>query len=113
MPPPRRRARPRRAELRRAASHVGSARRSRALHAIPFATMDFQTHTIAAAVHGRFLVRPGPPERLLIGFHGYAETAEKHLEDLTKIRGGENWTVALVQALHPFYTARSQQVVAS
>ena len=50
---------------------------------------------------------------MLIGFHGYAETAEKHLEDLLKIRGIENWTVASVQALHPFYTSRSQQIVAS
>jgi predicted esterase len=71
------------------------------------------THSIAATVHGRFLVQPGPPKRLLIGFHGYAETAEKHLEDLTKIRGAQNWTVVSVQALHPFYTARTQQVVAS
>ena len=70
-------------------------------------------HTIAATVHGRFIVREGPPERVLIGFHGYAETAEKHLEDLLKIRGIENWTVASVQALHPFYTSRTQQVVAS
>jgi len=72
-----------------------------------------QEHTIAATVHGRVLVRPGPPERLLIGFHGYAETAEIHLEQLLKIAGIENWTVAAVQALHPFYTARTQQIVAS
>ena len=69
--------------------------------------------TIAATVHGRFLVRPGPPERLLVGFHGYAETAEIHLEELLKIPGIEKWTVAAVQALHPFYTARTQQIVAS
>ena len=75
--------------------------------------MDFQTHTIAATVHGRFLVREGPPQRLLVGFHGYAETAEVHLDELLKIRGIDNWTVASVQALHPFYTARTQQVVAS
>jgi len=49
--------------------------------------LTFQEHTIAATVHGRFLVRPGPPERLLIGFHGYAETAEIHIDELLKIRG--------------------------
>ena len=75
--------------------------------------MDFQTHTIAARMHGRFLVREGPPQRLLVGFHGYAETAEVHLDELLKIRGIDNWTVASVQALHPFYTARTQQVVVS
>jgi predicted esterase len=75
--------------------------------------LTFQEHTIAATVHGRFLVRPGPPERLLIGFHGYAETADIHINELLKIRGVENWTVAAIQALHPFYTARTQQIVAS
>jgi predicted esterase len=71
------------------------------------------THTIAATVHGRFLVRQGPPERLLLGFHGYAETAEIHIEELSRIRGIDRWTVAAIQALHPFYTARTQQVAAS
>jgi predicted esterase len=75
--------------------------------------LTFQQHTLAATVHGRFVVQPGPPDRLLVGFHGYAETAEKHLEDLVKIRGIEKWTVASIQALHPFYTARTQQIVAS
>src|SRR5207253_9601007 len=71
------------------------------------------THTIAATVHGRFVVRDGPPERVMIGFHGYAETAETHLDELAKIRGIDRWTIASVQALHPFYAARTQQVVAS
>ncbi|MDQ6801356.1 MAG: phospholipase [Acidobacteriota bacterium] len=70
------------------------------------------THTIPATVHGRFLVREGPPERLLIGFHGYAETADIHIEELSRIRGIDRWTVAAIQALHPFYS-RTQQVVAS
>ncbi len=71
------------------------------------------THSIAATVHGRFLVRQGPPDRLLLGFHGYAETADIHIEELSRIRGIERWTVAAVQALHPFYNTRTQQVVAS
>jgi predicted esterase len=71
------------------------------------------THTIEATVHGRFLVRQGPPERLLLGFHGYAETAEVHIEELSRIRGIERWTVAAIQALHPFYMARTQQIAAS
>jgi predicted esterase len=62
-----------------------------------------ELHTIAATVHGRFLVRNGPPERLLVGFHGYAQNARIHLDDLLQIPGIETWTVASVQALHPFY----------
>ena len=71
------------------------------------------THTIAATVHGRFVVRSGPPQRLLLGFHGYAETAEVNIEELTKIRGTDRWTIAAIQALHPFYNTRTQQVVSS
>lgn len=74
---------------------------------------DFETHTIATAVHGRFLVRVGPPERVLVGFHGYGETAGIHLDELLKIDGVDRWTVAAVQALHPFYSGRTQEVVAS
>src|SRR5437764_13531694 len=71
------------------------------------------SHTIPATVHGHFLVRAGPPERLLIGFHGYAETAAIHLNELLQISGTDRWTVAAVQALHPFYSGRTQQVVAN
>jgi predicted esterase len=74
---------------------------------------DFQEHTLAATVHGRFLVRPGPPERLLVGFHGYAENAERHLGQLIRIEGIDRWTVVAVQALHPFYAARTEEIVAS
>lgn len=68
--------------------------------------------TIQATVHGRFLVEEGDPDRLLMGFHGYAETADVHLEELRKIPGIEAWSVVAVQALHPFYT-RSGSIVAS
>ena len=70
-------------------------------------------HTVAATVHGRFLVRPGPPDRLLIGFHGYAETAEVHLDALRRIDGTDAWTLVSIQALHPFYTSRYERIVAS
>jgi predicted esterase len=64
---------------------------------------DFTSHVIAATTHGRFLVRNGPPERLLVGFHGFAENAEAHLEQQLQIRGAEAWTVVSVQALNRFY----------
>jgi predicted esterase len=74
---------------------------------------DFQTRTIAATVHGRYLVRDGPPERLLVGFHGYGETAEAHMAELRQIPGIDRWTAVAVQALHPFYMNRTGMIVAS
>lgn len=58
---------------------------------------------VPATVHGRYLVRKGPQDRLLIGFHGYAQNARIHLDDLLQIPGIDGWTVVSVQALHPFY----------
>jgi predicted esterase len=72
-------------------------------------------HTIEARTHGRYLVRvpDGPPPwPLLVGFHGYAETAGDHLNELIRIPGTEAWLVVAIQALHPFYT-RKERVVAS
>ena len=60
--------------------------------------------TLETSVHGRFLHEDRGAERLLVGFHGFAETADVHLAELEKIRGIERWSVASVQALHPFYT---------
>ncbi|HEV7571585.1 MAG TPA: phospholipase [Thermoanaerobaculia bacterium] len=74
---------------------------------------DFDRRTIPATVHGRYLVRDGPPERLLVGFHGYGETAEGHMAELGQIPGIDRWTVVAVQALHPFYVSRTGMIVAS
>lgn len=74
-----------------------------------------QVHTIEARTHGRYLVRvpnEQPPWPLLVGFHGYAEAAGDHLNELTRIPGTEAWLVVAIQALHPFYT-RKERVVAS
>ena len=70
--------------------------------------------TIAATTHGRYLVTTPATVAagLLVGFHGYAENAEIHLEALCAIPGIERWLVVAVQALHPFYT-RDQRVVAN
>ena len=69
-------------------------------------------HTIPVQTHGRYLVRDGPPERLLLGFHGYAQTAERHMADLEPIPGIDNWTVVAVQALNRFYLGRSTETAA-
>ena len=69
-----------------------------------------ETHTIETKTHGRYLVRRGMNAHLLVGFHGYGESAEKHLSELEKV--GVDWTLVAVQGLHRFYT-RSEDVVAS
>ncbi len=75
---------------------------------------DIEVHLIETTVRGRYLLRPaaGDPAGLLVGFHGYGETAALHLAALLEIPGVESWTVASIQGLHPFYT-RSGDVVAS
>jgi predicted esterase len=72
-------------------------------------------HSIAARVHGRFVVdRPEVAGALpmLVGFHGYAERAEDMLESLRRIRGERRWLLVSVQALNRFYT-RSRTIVAN
>jgi predicted esterase len=72
-------------------------------------------HTIEARTHGRYLLqRPhtAAAAPLLVGFHGYAETAGDHLDALRTIPGSDEWLLVSIQALHPFYT-RKQRVVAS
>lgn len=49
---------------------------------------------------------------MLVGFHGYAEDAERHLAALERIPGAGGWLLVAVQALHPFYT-RDDRIVAS
>jgi hypothetical protein len=47
------------------------------------------------------------------GFHGYGENAERLLEAILEIPGISAWHVVAVQALHPFYNAKTGEVVAS
>jgi predicted esterase len=72
-------------------------------------------HLVATTVHGRYLVDPpqGPgPFPMLLGFHGYGESAAVHLAELARLDPGHAWLRVSVQGLHRFYT-RSNQVVAS
>jgi predicted esterase len=86
--------------------------------------------SVDAPTHGRVLVRPplsSPPGApatpvagagpstapLLVGFHGYAENAERHLAQLERIPGCDAWRLAAVQGLHRFYAGRFEEVVAS
>ena len=74
---------------------------------------DYEVRSFEARTHGRVLVRRGDPRRLLIGFHGYAESAETHLGELLRVPAAEGWTVVAVQALNRFYNRRTPEVVAS
>jgi predicted esterase len=76
---------------------------------------DFVERTIATGTHGRYLVSPGrtPDAPLLVGFHGYGETAEEEFSRLCTIQGIDHWTVASVQGLHQFYRRRTNDVVAN
>lgn len=69
-------------------------------------------HIVATVTHGRYLLREGSGG-LLVGFHGYGENAERHLAELKKLRGTEQWALAAVQALHPFYNQKTGEVLAS
>lgn len=82
---------------------------------------------VPVTTHGRLLVddegESGAPLKLLVGCHGYAQSAEEMLEMLRgvpdaagpahKSLGGDGWTRASIQALHRFYRRRSQVTVAS
>jgi predicted esterase len=71
--------------------------------------------TIAATTHGRYFVATAvkrEPAPLLLGFHGYAETAEAQLERLRAIPGAERWLIVSIEGLNRFYQRRNNDVVA-
>src|SRR4029077_7493688 len=72
--------------------------------------------TIATTTHGRYLVEPpsaAGAAPLLVGFHGYGETAEAQLDRLRAIPGAERWLIVSIQGLHRFYERRTNEVIAS
>jgi predicted esterase len=77
--------------------------------------LEPKVHIIEARTHGRYLVRvPDVPAPwpAIVGFHGYAENAERHMWSLEQIPGHDGWLLVAVQALHPFYH-RGDLVVAN
>lgn len=78
--------------------------------------MTFETHHVEARVHGRYLIRRGSEGEaapLLVGFHGYAQTAEENLDSLLELPGLAHWHIVSIQGLHPFYRGRSGDLGAS
>jgi predicted esterase len=79
-------------------------------------TSDIQRHVIPALTHGVVLVRPAhvaASRGLLVGFHGYMETASLQMDRLAAIPGSAMWNLVSIEGLHRFYRARSLDVVAS
>ncbi len=77
---------------------------------------SFEVHHLEAQVHGRYLIRAADSEGsapLLVGFHGYAQTAEEHLDALLELPGLVHWHLVAIQGLHPFYRARGAELGAS
>ncbi len=67
---------------------------------------DVLTRVVETRTHGRYLIRSPRgqgPWPLLVGFHGYRESAAAHLAALERISGTERWLLVAVQALHRFY----------
>ena len=75
-----------------------------------------QTRSISTQIHGRVLIQDAADSlspRLLVVFHGYAQSADVALMDVSRIPGvAEQWRVVAVQALHRFY-GKDERVVAS
>jgi predicted esterase len=70
--------------------------------------------TISATTHGRYITNErDAASPLLMGFHGYAESAEMEFKRLQSIEGSEEWFIVAVQGLHRFYNRRANEVVAS
>lgn len=68
----------------------------------------------ATTVRGRALVDVvAQAVGVLVGFHGYAQTAEDMMAELQQIPGADRWTRVSIQALHPFYIRGDSKVVAS
>lgn len=70
-----------------------------------------------APMHGRFLVdappTPASPTCWLVGFHGYAQSAQIFLPFLQQATRSDAWLTAAVQAPHPFYTRGDRSIVAN
>jgi predicted esterase len=68
---------------------------------------------VPVTTHGRVLIEGGEGEALLVGFHGYAQSADEMMDMLRGIPAGASWTRVSIQGLHRFYRGRSGVTVAS
>ena len=79
-------------------------------------SQDATVKTIEARTQGQYLVSPPltpGPAPLLVGFHGYGEHAERHLQALRRLPGAAQWLLVSIDALHRFYDFKRDVVVGS
>jgi predicted esterase len=71
---------------------------------------------VPTTVHGRVLIEPDEDAAVvsgaLIGFHGYAQTADDMMDELRQIPGADTWKRISIQGLNRFYTRGDANVVA-
>lgn len=85
----------------------------------PESTPEILLRHQATTTTGRYWLQPARARGadgaapLLVGCHGYGETAPDHLRELRQIPGIDAWHVVAAEALHPFYKGRSGEVVRS
>ena len=82
----------------------------------PTVSQDCKVETIEARTLGQYLVSPPStprPTPLLVGFHGYGENAERHLQEIRRLPGAGKWLLVSIEALHRFYDAEHDTVVGS
>jgi predicted esterase len=75
-----------------------------------------RTLHIATSIHGRVLIDEAADANargLLVGFHGYAQSAEDIVAELRSIPDVGGWRIVALEGLHRFYTRRDERVVAS
>ena len=72
---------------------------------------SIQEYAIQTSVSGRYLLQlpsHSGPAPLVVGFHGYGQTAEDELALLMGIPGSARWLCCSIEALHPVYTPRGE-----
>ncbi|MCH9652020.1 MAG: phospholipase [Deltaproteobacteria bacterium] len=75
---------------------------------------EVESRKLPITLHGHYrLQKATGGQGLLVGFHGYGETAKVHLEALKNIPGADRWTLCAVQGPHVFYRQSTGEVVAS
>lgn len=76
-----------------------------------------ESHDISTLVRGGYLIAASEKtdskasSPLVVGFHGYGENAERHLERLERIPGSHEWRLCAVRALHRFYNTKTGEVI--
>jgi predicted esterase len=85
--------------------------------------MDVRVLSVPTPTHGRVITRSGLvsekrvpisfPAVTIVGFHGYAQSAEDMMDVLQRIPASGDVTLVSVQALNRFYTRGDQNIVAS